>query len=158
MLVAQLQRLHAALLRPAAGLLASQVRDRKSMTMIKPAWKGWPRLSPDGWPYARWLKLKERNAYLTKQAKRRAQGRQKGARAARAAATTTACRAAAAARAAARALPSCLEPTRADRSRVPAGKMGRDLYAATFEGVPEYTAEAAAGEATPISRIIGRRI
>ena len=49
-------------------------------TLRKPAWSGWPRLSRSGWPFARWLKLKEGSGYETKQAKLRRQGRNKGAR------------------------------------------------------------------------------
>ena len=53
------------------------------MTLLKKSPKGWPFKAPDGWTYARVMKRSTKLAgeYVTKQAKRRAEGKELGARA-----------------------------------------------------------------------------
>ena len=61
--------------------LAGQWRGMKGKVLRKAMWDGWPRFSPDGWPYARHLKRSRGKEYMSKQAWRRMMGRDKGARA-----------------------------------------------------------------------------
>ncbi len=60
------------------GVIFMQVRGRKGMVASKPAWDGWPRLSRDGWPFARYLKMKMRDRYVSKQEMARRRGTNKG--------------------------------------------------------------------------------
>lgn len=39
-----------------------QVRGMAGKVIAKAAWDGWPRRSPDGWPYARYLKYKHKRS------------------------------------------------------------------------------------------------
>lgn len=53
-------------------------RGNKGMVRATPAHKGWPRLSRDGWPFARYLKLKLKGKYVSKQEMARRAGTNKG--------------------------------------------------------------------------------
>lgn len=61
---------------PPLPLGARGMAQRK--TLIKGAPTGWPRRSPDGWFYARWLKKTHPDDYLTKQQFRRVAGKELG--------------------------------------------------------------------------------
>jgi hypothetical protein len=61
----------------AAAALRLATRGMVGHTIAKKPHVGWPRLSRDGWPFARWLKKK--GDFETKQAKARRTGMNKGA-------------------------------------------------------------------------------
>lgn len=44
----------------------------------EPYWDGWPKRSPKGWPYARWMKQNDGAEYMTKQALARLRKKNKG--------------------------------------------------------------------------------
>ena len=54
------------------------IRGNKGMVRAKPAHEGWPRLSRDGWPFARYLKMKMKGKYVSKQEQARRAGTNKG--------------------------------------------------------------------------------
>ena len=58
--------------------LAGASRGMKGKVLAKGMWDGWPRFSPDGWPYARAMKKSRGDKYMTKQAWRRMMGLDKG--------------------------------------------------------------------------------
>eukprot|EP00900_Chrysochromulina_parva_P004453 jgi/Chrpa1/14008/Chrysochromulina_OHIO_Genome00020987-RA len=60
----------------AAAALRLATRGMVGHTIAKKPHVGWPRLSRDGWPFARWLKKK--GDFETKQAKARRTGMNKG--------------------------------------------------------------------------------
>lgn len=67
------------LLPTSVGILVGQSRGVKGKVLRKGMWDGWPRYSPDGWPYARFMKRVRGEGYMSKQAVRRAKGQIKGA-------------------------------------------------------------------------------
>jgi hypothetical protein len=80
----------ASLLRPvvAVGQAAVQhglprtlgARGVKSKTLVKAAWPGWPKISKDGWWFARAMKDRMGTSYETKQAIAFRKGKAKGQR------------------------------------------------------------------------------
>jgi hypothetical protein len=82
MLLAAARRLVLAPMRGAlSATFGGQTRGVKGKVLKKPMWDGWPRYSPDRWPYARYMKGVRKGEYETKQAWQRAKGMQKGTRA-----------------------------------------------------------------------------
>ena len=59
--------------------LAGASRGRKGKVLAQAMWPGWPRFSPDGWPYARQMKRSKGKDYISKQEWRRQNGKSKGA-------------------------------------------------------------------------------
>ena len=59
--------------------MAGAARTLKGKVLRKPMWDGWPRFSPDGWPYARHMKRSRGEKYMTKQAWRRINRSENGA-------------------------------------------------------------------------------
>ena len=76
MFVAALSTRVASALAPAR--LVGQVRWRKGKVLAQKMWDGWPKFSPDGWPYARYMKQVRGKDYMSKQAWRRLQGKERG--------------------------------------------------------------------------------
>ena len=62
-----------------SSLLLGSWRGVKGKVLRKGMWDGWPKYSPDGWPYARWMK-NWKGGYIPKQKYKRMQGLDKGAR------------------------------------------------------------------------------
>ena len=62
---------------PLHGVFGMFARGMKGKVLRKPMWDGWPRYSPDGWPYARFMKKSRGKDYISKQAWRRLHGKEK---------------------------------------------------------------------------------
>jgi len=69
------------LLRPLHSLSAAFRLQARGMALNRsrePYWDGWPKRSPKGWPYARWMKQNDGAEYMTKQALARLRKKNKG--------------------------------------------------------------------------------